>query len=96
MTGTPFRDARLEAAAALASPRPALRGVPAMVDLTDLERAAIRAVIKPVAEIMAEIGWLTRLCDLSEAQALTLIEVSVGGFQDAMHQAAKDPEEVPF
>jgi hypothetical protein len=72
------------------------RRSPAMVDLTDLERAAIRAAIKPVAEIMAEIGWLTRLCDLSEAQVLTLIEVAVGSFQDAMRQTAKDPEEVPF
>jgi hypothetical protein len=67
-----------------------------MVDLTDLERAAIRAAMKPVAEIMAEIGWLTRLCDLSEAQVLILIEVAIGGFQDAMHRAAQDPEEVPF
>ena len=68
-----------------------------MVDLTDLERAAIRAAMKPVAEIMAEIGWLTRLCDLSEAQVLILIEVAIGGFQDAMHQAAgRTKEEVPF
>jgi hypothetical protein len=67
-----------------------------MVDLTDLERAAIRAAMKPVAEIMTEIGWLTRLCDLSEEQVLTLIEVAVGGFQDAMHQATQDELEVPF
>jgi hypothetical protein len=68
-----------------------------MVDLTELERAAIRAALKPVAEIMAEIGWLTRLCELSEAQVLTLIEVAVGGFQDAMHLAAQpDVPEVPF
>jgi hypothetical protein len=72
------------------------RGSPAMVDLTDLERAAIRAAMKPVAEIMAEIGWTTRLNELTEEQVLTLIEVSVGGFQDAMRQAAQDPEEVPF
>lgn len=60
-----------------------------MVDLTDLERAAIRAAMKPVAEIMAEIGWITRLCDLSEEQVLTLIEVAIGGFQDAMAAAAQ-------
>jgi hypothetical protein len=70
---------------------------PAMVDLTELERAAIRAALKPVAEIMAEIGWLTRLCELSEAQVLTLIELAVGRFQDAMHLAAQpDVPEVPF
>ena len=67
-----------------------------MVDLTDLERAAIRAAMKPLAEVMAEIGWTTRLNELSEAQVQTLIEVAVGGFQDAMHRTAEKPEEVPF
>lgn len=68
-----------------------------MFDLQEIERAAIRAAVKPVAEIMEEIGWLTRLCDLSEAQVLTLIEVAVGGYQDAMLAMAK-PEgpEVPW
>jgi hypothetical protein len=69
----------------------------AMVDLTEEERAAIRAATKPVAEIMEEIGWQARLSDLSEAQVLTLIEVAVGGFQDAMHAPAASAEvEVPF
>ena len=68
-----------------------------MIDLTEQERAAIAAAMKPVAEIMAEIGWQTRLCDLTEHQVLTLIETAVGGFQDAMHATAKnDPVEVPF
>jgi Family of unknown function (DUF6511) len=68
-----------------------------MVDLQEEERAAIRAAVKPVAAIMNEIGWLTRLCDLSEAQVLTLIEVAVGGFQDAMQAVAKSSgEEIPF
>ena len=40
---------------------------------------------------------VTRLCDLSEAQVLTLIEVAVGGFQDAMRLAAQVRRpEVPF
>ena len=69
----------------------------AMVDLTEQEKAAIRTAMKPVAEIMEEIGWQAQLSDLSEAQVLTLIEVAVGGFQDAMHATAKnDPMEVPF
>ena len=39
----------------------------------------------------------TKLIDLTEPQVLTLIEVAVGGFQDAMHATAKnDPMEVPF
>ena len=68
-----------------------------MVDLTEQERAAIRAAMKPVAEIMEEIGWQTRLIDLTEAQVLTLIEVAVGGFQDAMRATAKgDGTEIPF
>lgn len=68
-----------------------------MVDLTEQEQAAIRATVKLVAEILEEIGWQTRLIDLSEAQVLTLIEVAVGGFQDAMHATAKgDDTEIPF
>ena len=68
-----------------------------MVDLTEQEAAAIRATVKLMAEIMEEIGWQTRLVDLSEAQVLTLIEVAVGGFQDAMQAtAAADDLEIPF
>ena len=70
-----------------------------MVDLTEPERAAIAATLRPVAEIMEEIGWETRLIDLSELQVLTLIEAAVGGFQDAMHDmaaAADASAEVPF
>ena len=68
-----------------------------MVDLTEQEQAAIRAAMKPVAEIIEEIGWQTRLIDLTELQVLTLIEVAVGGFQDAMLATAKGIElEVPF
>jgi hypothetical protein len=68
-----------------------------MVDLTDLEHAAIRAAVRPVAEVMAEIGWTTRLNELNEEQVLTLIDVAVGGFQDAMATASERGEqEVPF
>ncbi|NQW08961.1 MAG: hypothetical protein HQ481_03635 [Alphaproteobacteria bacterium] len=68
-----------------------------MVDLTEQEKAAIRAAMNPVAEIMEEIGWQTRLSDLSEAQVLTLIEVAVGGFQNVMHATADAADaEVPF
>jgi hypothetical protein len=68
-----------------------------MVDLTEQEITAIRATVKLMAEIMDEIGWQTRLIELSEAQVLTLIEVAVGGFQDAMLATAKaDNTEIPF
>jgi hypothetical protein len=68
-----------------------------MVDLTEQEKTAIRAAMKPVAEIMEEIGWQTRLIDLTEAQVLTLIEVAIGGFQVSMLATAKGEDtEVPF
>ena len=71
-----------------------------MIDLTEQERAAIAAAMKPVAEIITEIGWQTRLIDLCEPQVLTLIEVAVGGFQDAMRAIAAANKqqfpEVPF
>ncbi len=71
-----------------------------MVDLTDAEKAAMREAMKMVAEIMEEIGWQTRFADLSELQVLTLIEVAIGGFQDAMREIAAANEQhspkVPF
>lgn len=65
-----------------------------MVDLSEQEKAAIRASIKPLAEIMEEIGWQTRLAELSEAQVQTLIEVAVGAFQDAMRAIAQGSAEM--
>lgn len=72
-----------------------------MVDLTEQEKA-IRASMKPLAELMEEIGWQTRLAELSEAQVRTLIEAAVGGFQDAMRAIAqgsaetRGDAEIPF
>ena len=37
-----------------------------MVDLTDEEKSAMRHAMKMVAEAMEEIGWQTRLIDLTE------------------------------
>ena len=69
----------------------------AMVDLTEQERAAMRAAMRAMAEVMAEIGWTTPLNALSEQQVLTLAEVAVGGFQDAMRASASpSTPEVPF
>jgi deoxyribodipyrimidine photolyase-like uncharacterized protein len=69
-----------------------------MVDLTEQEKAAMRAAMRRVAETMAEIGWDTRFQELSEAQVLTLIEAAVGGFQEAMQAIARQDAaaEVPF
>jgi hypothetical protein len=69
----------------------------AMVDLSEQERAAIRAAMRAMAEVMAEIGWTTPLNALSEQQVLTLAEVTVGAFQDAMRASASpSTPEVPF
>ena len=70
-----------------------------MVDLTDEEKSALRHAMQMAAEVMEEIGWNTRLSDLSEQQVLTLMEVAVGGFQDAMRDIAaanKQSQEVRF
>lgn len=69
-----------------------------MIDLTEQERAAIRAAMRPLAECLEEIGWRTRLADLTEPQVLTLIEVAVGGFQEAMRATAHGTAaaEAPF
>ena len=68
-----------------------------MIDLTEQEQAAIRGTVRPVAEIFEEIGWNTKLADLTEQQVLTLIEVAIGGFQDAMRETARICEqEIPF
>mgnify|MGYP001310882095 CR=1 FL=1 len=60
-----------------------------MVDLTEHEKTALRAAVKPLAEVMEEIGWQTPLVALSEAQVLTLIEVTIDGFQQAMRAIAE-------
>ena len=67
-----------------------------MVDLTEEEKSAIRHAMQMVAEVMEEIGWQSRLIDLSEPQVFTLIEVAIGGFQDAMREiAAANKQQVP-
>ena len=59
-----------------------------MVDPSAQETAALHAAMRPVGEVMEEIGWQVRLADLTQAQVLTLIEVAVGAFQEAMQEAA--------
>ena len=67
-----------------------------MVDLSLQEKEAMRHSIKMAAEVMNEIGWETRLLDLSEHQVLTLIEVVIDGFQQAMREITAADPEVPF
>lgn len=68
-----------------------------MIDPDEREQAALRAALKNMAELMAEIGWTTRFADLSETQALALATAAVDGFQDAMQtNAPRSDPEVPF
>jgi len=68
-----------------------------MVDLTEEERAAIAVTMKRVAQLMDEIGWATKLADLTEQQVSALIEEAVEGFREAMSDIAKaNAPEVPF
>jgi len=69
-----------------------------MIDPDPREQAALRAALKNMAELMAEIGWATRFQDLSEHQALAVATASVDGFQEAMRASAPAPRdmEVPF
>ena len=71
-----------------------------MIDLTEEEHMAIVDAMRLVAEIMEEIGWETRLMDLTRDQVITLVKVAVGGFQEALRDIVAatpmtDPE-VPF
>jgi hypothetical protein len=68
-----------------------------MIDPDEREQAALRVALRNMAELMAEIGWTTRLADLNEAQALALATAAVDGFQEAMQTSAPRPNpEVPF
>jgi hypothetical protein len=68
-----------------------------MIDPDPREQAALRAALKNMAEFMAEIGWTTRLQDMSEQQALALATAAVDGFQEAMRASASQPDiEVPL
>ena len=58
-----------------------------MIDPDPHEREGIAAGLRNVAEVMAEVGWTTRLCDLTEAQAKTIVEVAIGGFFEIARSA---------
>lgn len=69
-----------------------------MIDPDERERAALRAALKNMAELMAEIGWTARFQDLSEQQALALATAAVDGFQEAMRASVPSAPDmvVPF
>jgi len=68
-----------------------------MVDLTEEEHAAITATMKRMGSLMGEIGWDTRLADLTADEVRALIEEAVDGFRDAMAATAQPyATEVPL
>ncbi len=64
-----------------------------MIDMTDFERESIHACLVPLGECVAEIGMDKPLSAYGKEQVLTLIEVVVTAYQDAMR---KGSPEVPF
>lgn len=66
----------------------------AMIEISDVERAAMRQCLKAFGEAAGEIGFTKPLGDYSEAQALQVIEAIVTCWSDAMvahHEASKYP-----
>lgn len=68
-----------------------------MIDPDERERAALDTALTFMGELMAEIGWETRLNELTAEQAAKLAEAAVDGFQESMGASAPRPDsEVPF
>jgi uncharacterized protein DUF6511 len=68
-----------------------------MVDLTEEEHAAVTGTMKRMGALMGEIGWQTRLSDLTADQVRVLIEEAVEGFREAMAATAQSyAAEVPL
>ena len=52
-----------------------------MIDPTDIEKRCMERVLKPLGEVVAEIGMDKPLSHYTRAQILTLIEVVVGNYK---------------
>jgi hypothetical protein len=66
----------------------------AMIDLSDIELAAMRKCLKSFGEAAGEIGFAKPLGDYSEAEALRVIDAIVTCYTDAMvehHEETKFP-----
>lgn len=64
-----------------------------MIDPTDFEKACMQKVLRPLGEIVAEIGADRAFNNLTRDQVLTLIEVVVTAYTSEM---AKGSPEIPF
>jgi hypothetical protein len=68
-----------------------------MPDFEEQERDAFATGMKFMAEVMAEIGWQSRLSELTREQALILAQVAVNGYFHKMHSRVPRPtEDIPF
>ncbi|QQR69215.1 MAG: hypothetical protein IPI58_00580 [Alphaproteobacteria bacterium] len=65
-----------------------------MMDPTDIEKRCMERVLKPLGEVVAEIGMDKPLSHYTRAQILTLIEVVVGNYQTYM--AENKDTGIPF
>lgn len=65
-----------------------------MIDLTKLERDAIESALKPVGELVAEIGMEKSLANYSREEVLCLIEVAVTAFQEFMQGKEDETEKL--
>ena len=64
-----------------------------MIDPTDFEKACMEKTLRPLGEIVAEIGPHKAFADLSRDQVMTIIEVVVTAYMDEL---SKGSEEIPF
>lgn len=64
-----------------------------MIDPTDFEKACMEKALRPLGEIVSEIGPHKAFADLNREQVLILIEVIVTAYMDEL---SKGSEEIPF
>lgn len=64
-----------------------------MIDPTDFEKECMSAALKPLGEVVAEIGMHRPFADLNKHEVLTIIEVVVTAYQCRMREGSS---EVPF
>ena len=66
-----------------------------MIDMTDMERRAIRDARRFFAEALTELGLMATFHDRSAEDIDRLIEACVDGFQDSMQRQSLS-DDLPF
>lgn len=69
-----------------------------MIDPTEIEKLCIEQTLRPLGEVVAEIGMNKPLAEYTRAEVLTLIEVVVGNYQMCIIQNQPRYEDtgIPF